>query len=117
MIVYGIRLYGYCDAIPGVGHVATQFIHIWFVPLVPVKGFFVLEGEGNRGVPIPMRGKSVLSAWLRMGLFFGGIACAIGGIALLAENAALPAIALLALAPLCFLGFWGLRRVFAGMSA
>jgi hypothetical protein len=116
MIVYGMRLYGYSDAIPGVGHVATQFVHIWFTPLVPLKSFFVLEGEGNRGVPIPMRGKSVLSAWLRTALFFGGLACAIGGIALLADDATLPAIALLALAPLCFLGFWALRSVFARMS-
>ena len=59
MIVYGTRLYGYCDEIEGVGHVATKFAHIWFLPLIPLSGFFVFDGDDDRGVEIPMRGKSV----------------------------------------------------------
>ncbi len=115
MILYGTRLYGYCDAIPGVGHVATRFAHIWFVPLIPLEGFFVFEEDDDRGVKIPMRGKSVLSAWLRSGFIFGGIGSLVGGIATLGGSV-LMGLALIVCAVACFAGFAFSGRLFAKMS-
>jgi hypothetical protein len=67
MIIYGTRLFGKVDAVPGLGHVATRFFHIDYVPLIPVKSYLVLSnaGKGFRGIPIPFSGKSFLFAWLR----------------------------------------------------
>ena len=75
-IVYGTRLYGKSDCIEGLGHVATRFAHIWFIPLFPIAGFFVLEGEEDRGMEIPMRGKSVLAGYLRAATLVGGLVMA-----------------------------------------
>ena len=115
MIVYGTRLYGYCDEIEGVGHVATQFAHIWFLPLIPLKGFFVFDGDEDRGVQIPMRGKSVLSAWLRSGFIFGGIGSLIAGFAGFGSSAVTGA-ALVICAIACFAGFAFSGRVLGKMN-
>lgn len=115
MIVYGTRLYGYCDEIEGVGHVATQFAHIWFLPLIPLKGFFVFDGDDDRGVEIPMRGKSVLSAWLRSGFIFGGIGSLIAGFAGFGSSA-LTGAALVVCAIACFVGFALSGRVLGKMN-
>jgi len=69
MIVWGTRLFGGVDKVPGICHVATKFFHIWYVPLVPLASWIVLAGsqtdKGWRGVEIPMSGKSVLAGYLR----------------------------------------------------
>jgi hypothetical protein len=67
MVVFGSRLYGKVDAIPGLGHVATKFGHLNFVPLIPMESWFVVgeQGDGWRGKAIPMSAKSVLVAWGR----------------------------------------------------
>ncbi|WP_223636681.1 hypothetical protein [Corallococcus sp. EGB] len=81
MVIYGSRLFGKCDAIPGLGFVATKFGHINFVPLIPLEGWLVVAEEGNgwRGQAISMSGKSVLTAWARL-LFIvvGLISLAVG---------------------------------------
>ncbi|QAT87459.1 MAG: hypothetical protein EOO72_07010 [Myxococcaceae bacterium] len=68
MVMFGSRLYGKVDEIPGLGYVATKFGHINFVPLIPLEGWLVTAEEGNgwRGQAIAMSGKSVLVAWARM---------------------------------------------------
>ncbi|MFB1484735.1 hypothetical protein [Corallococcus sp. RDP092CA] len=68
MVIFGSRLFGKCDAIPGLGYVATKFGHINFVPLIPLEGWLVVAEEGNgwRGQAISMSGKSVLTAWARL---------------------------------------------------
>lgn len=67
MSVFGTRLYGKVDEVPGMGHVATVFFHINFVPLIPTKTWFVLDqtSEGWNGAPVSMSGKSILVAWMR----------------------------------------------------
>ena len=76
MFIFGTRLFGKVDAVPGLGHVATKFFHINFLPLIPLEGWFVLGQEGNqwRGRAIPMSGKSVLTAWMRFATFCLGVA-------------------------------------------
>lgn len=67
MIIFGRRLMGETDAVPGLFHVKTQFFHVDFIPLVPIKSYLVLTvaGEMDRAVEIPVSGKSVLAAWMR----------------------------------------------------
>lgn len=78
--IFGTRSFGYVDRIPGIGYVATQFFHVNFVPLFPVKTFFILEGtesdNGFRGQQLSMSGKSVLAGYLRMWGVYGAVLAA-----------------------------------------
>ena len=73
MIIYGTQLYGKVDHLPGLFYVATQFGHIWFVPLVPVGSYLILDDGKERGISIGLSGKSVLFAYGRLALFIGGV--------------------------------------------
>ncbi|RKH57102.1 hypothetical protein [Corallococcus aberystwythensis] len=83
MVIFGSRLYGKVDAVPGLGYVATKFGHLNFVPLIPLEGWLVVAEEGNgwRGQAIGMSGKSVLVAWARFLFIVGGIISLIVGLA------------------------------------
>jgi hypothetical protein len=75
MIIFGTRLFGKVDEVPGLFHVATKFGHVNFVPLIPLEGWLVFGQEGNgwRGITIPMSMKSVAVAWIRFVLVVGGL--------------------------------------------
>ena len=67
VIITGVRFAGKVDAVPRIGHVATRFFHIYYVPLIPL-GTFLVTREGDTdfaGVPLPLNGKSILVGWLR----------------------------------------------------
>ena len=83
VIIWGSSLYGRCDEIPGLGHVATNFGHLYYIPLIPTKSHFVMEKEGAsfRGADLPMSGRSVLVAYIRAATVVGAIAMSIGGLA------------------------------------
>ncbi len=83
MIIYGHRHYGCTDEIEGLGHVQTRFVHIWFLPLIPFSSTFVVgeDGDGVRGVKVPLSFKSVFSVWTRTAALLGGIAAFGGGVA------------------------------------
>jgi hypothetical protein len=53
--------------VPGRFHVATEFWHLFFFPLLPLGTHVVLSEEGDRfrGVPIAASAKSMLLAWGR----------------------------------------------------
>ena len=72
IIVYGTRLFGKSDAMEGIGHVACRFVHIMFVPLLPIETVLVV-GE-NRGLKLPFSFKAALSGWLRGGAILTGLA-------------------------------------------
>src|SRR5438876_1009291 len=74
-IVWGSRLMGKVDVVPGLFHVATRFGHIYYIPLIPTASFVVLsqEGKGFRGVPTALSFKSILLAWFRVGLFLASM--------------------------------------------
>jgi hypothetical protein len=65
IIIFGTRFYGKTLEVPGVSFVKTKFFHIWYLPLIPVESWLVLEEKGDelRGVEIPMNGTSVLAGW------------------------------------------------------
>jgi hypothetical protein len=65
--IFGHRLFGKVDQVPGVLHVATQFYHVNYLPLYPVKSYIIREEDGL-GVPIPLNYRSMLMAWARFGL-------------------------------------------------
>ncbi len=79
IIIWGSGLYGRTDEVPGLGYVATKFGHMWYIPLIPTESHFVIEqtGDGWRGAPVAMSGKSILLGWLRAALIVGVIAGAI----------------------------------------
>jgi hypothetical protein len=76
IIHFGTQMYGKVDHVPGLFHVGTRFFHVWFIPLIPVGSFLMLDNKQNQGMAIGLSGKSVLFAYLRLGLF---IACLVVG--------------------------------------
>ena len=71
MIIFGTRLFGETDRVPGLFHVATRFFHIDFLPLVPISSYVVFETRrggttrSSGGIAIPVSGKSIVVAWIR----------------------------------------------------
>lgn len=74
-IVWGSGLYGKTDEIPGMGHVATKFGHLYYFPLIPTGSQFIVSKDGNtwHGAPVGLSGKSILLAWLRAGLLVASV--------------------------------------------
>lgn len=107
IIVYGTRMFGRADVIDGLGHVTCRFVHIMFVPLVPIETIFLVDE--NRGLKLPFSFKAAMSGWLRGGAIMSGISALIGGVVSFAEGEVLGGAALLVLALLAFgsFPFWG----------
>src|SRR5262245_22763382 len=79
IVFYGTQMYGKVDKVPMLGHVATSFFYLQFVPLIPLGSYLVLEdGQGSIGVGFSF--KSLLVAWLRTALVFGAFGLMIAGI-------------------------------------
>ena len=74
MLHFGQMRCGKVDQFAGLFHVVTEFFHVNFVPLVPVRSFLVptldvpLMGGTGGEVPIKLSVKSVLTAWVRTAL-------------------------------------------------
>lgn len=106
LFIFGARKYGKCDTVHGFGHVASQFFHLWYIPLIPLgKSQFIIEGSERfssyRAVDIPLSLKSVLLAYMRGGLGFLMLLSAFGmvmAIAAVHVNYGLMAAAVLLLA-------------------
>jgi hypothetical protein len=84
-VIWGDRLMGRCDTIPGIGHVATKFFHLQFIPLIPLESYLVLQpGRAScPEIPIPLCKKSVLVAYSRAGFVIGGFICSLVGFLML----------------------------------
>src|SRR6478752_5596188 len=82
IVVFGSTLYGKVHAVPGVCHVATRFLHLFFVPLFPTGAWLVLEKPlrietGTENIKLPrVHWGSVGLGWLRFFLIvaFGVVA-------------------------------------------
>ncbi|MBI2393911.1 MAG: hypothetical protein HYV09_30345 [Deltaproteobacteria bacterium] len=71
MIVFGTRRFGAVERVPGAVHVATVFVHVMFLPIVPLQSQVVIDGgehEDRAMVLDSLRWKSVVVAWLRASL-------------------------------------------------
>jgi hypothetical protein len=75
-VVFGSTLYGKVESVPGVCHVATRFLHVFFVPLFPTGAWLVVHksaraGGGADAIKLPaMHWGSVGLGWLRFFLLF-----------------------------------------------
>lgn len=80
-VIFGTRWMGKVDAIPGVGHVATRFFYLQFIPLIPVETYLVFRevGEEVQGVRIPFSPKSILVAWFRTACIVAAIGLGLAG--------------------------------------
>ena len=88
IIVWGSRLYGKVDHVPGLFHVATKFGHLWYIPLIPMESYLVFAQDGKhfRGMKIGMSGKSILVAWTMAAAVVIGLIAGIMAIALGADH-------------------------------
>ena len=74
---HGLRLFGVIDRVPGQLHVATDFVHLWRLPLIPRQTYLVSERHDER-YAIPRDSRSVRWAYLRTLLFLlGGALCVV----------------------------------------
>lgn len=68
VIVYGTRFYGKVKAC-GSSFLGTQFIHIYYVPLIPIGTHLILEeneGGSFKGIKSKFSVKSMLAAYMRV---------------------------------------------------
>jgi len=90
ILIHGTRLYGKVDQVPGLFYVATQFLYVQFVPLIPLGSYLVMDQarrrKGFSGCKIGLSGKSVLFAWGRLALLLCGAAGVIAGIVEVVEG-------------------------------
>jgi hypothetical protein len=110
IVMFGTRLYGKVDHVPGLFYVASHFAYLNFVPLFPTASYLIFEGsegeQGFRGVPLKMNGKSVFFGYLRALALLGGVATIVlGGIAF-AENDSTAGIVLASIGLVALLVFW-----------
>ncbi|HZS45179.1 MAG TPA: hypothetical protein VFC63_08775 [Blastocatellia bacterium] len=92
IIVWGKRLYGRIDRVPGVMYVATTFGHLYYFPSIPLESYIVVEpqqrGEKPRYIPIQRDIKSVVYAYLRSVFSVVGFLLALyGGVKILLDGA------------------------------
>jgi hypothetical protein len=71
VIVFGLRKFGWVDHVEALGTLATTFVHVMFVPLIPLETHLVIAG--NRGFKQPLSVKSIAVAWLRSALFWSAL--------------------------------------------
>lgn len=93
LLIYGRRLCGRVDRVPGICYVATRFAHLYYVPLIPLSSWIIKQGTEKtfdfREQRIRLSVKSVLIAWLQAYLFiFGVLNSAWGGYRIATQNPA-----------------------------
>ncbi len=80
ILIWGQKLYGKCERVPGEFYVATKFFHLWYIPLIPLGSWVVLEGsevdDGWSGTSTPLSWRSVLMGYARAAF----VLMAIGGV-------------------------------------
>jgi hypothetical protein len=81
MMLHGTEMYGEVDVIPGLFHVSTEFYHVNFIPVWPVRSYIVLHGPSNHRLRVGLSRKSIAFAYLRVlciGLALVGLAWGLG---------------------------------------
>lgn len=74
IFICGTRLYGRVDQVPSQFYVATEFVHMWYIPLIPLRTFLIVEGwQSEEAIKIPMSFKSVLTAYVRAALILAAL--------------------------------------------
>ncbi|EJK66535.1 hypothetical protein THAOC_12542 [Thalassiosira oceanica] len=68
IIIWGTRMYGETDVVPGLFSVQTKFSHVNFLPCSPIQSYLVFQEQTSlrgRAVEIPMSKKSITAARTR----------------------------------------------------
>lgn len=85
----GLRLFGPVDHICGTCYVATRFIHIHRVPLIPISSWIVIDDSVTevkfRGRKISLSIKSILVAWMLTALVLIGAINSVWGLAVVVD--------------------------------
>ncbi|HEY3450655.1 MAG TPA: hypothetical protein VGK67_30140 [Myxococcales bacterium] len=117
MIIFGTRLFGEVDSVPGFFSVRTRFFHVNFLPLVPVASFLMFGPE--QGVELgSVQWRSVLACWARTALIVGGGIALIAGMVMLGEKSDRSSgIGLLAAGALCGAALWASYRYLRASKA
>lgn len=71
MLIFGVRLFGRSEIVPGVFFIATRFFHVCFIPLIPMQSFVIFQDsdEAGGGAALPaLHWGSISIAWLRQSL-------------------------------------------------
>jgi hypothetical protein len=112
IIIGGSSLYGRVDKVPGLFHVATQFAHIFWLPVIPLGSIIILEenAHGYRGVKYGLSGRSVLAAYLRSWPLLAAVGLLTAAGLILTDGGAGRAAAVLA-------GLAGIGMLAAGLAA
>ena len=84
-IVFGQNKYGKVDRVPGLFHVVTEFFHIYYVPLIPLKSYLMFEASQG-STPISLHLRSVLMGWARALLICVSLGSVIAGLVKLSEH-------------------------------
>ena len=94
VIVWGSVNAGKVDEVPGgMFHVVTRFGHVYYVPMIPLGSFIVLEkmSDGSfNGAPIPLSFKSILAGWIRGGSIVAMIGAVVGTVIMTLDKTAPP---------------------------
>src|SRR5215470_3996184 len=114
MVIYGNRLFGEVERVPGLLSVSTVFWHINYLPLLPRGSYAVLDGstdESFHGQPVGWSAKSVLAGYIRgwsAGVAYAGtFLAAFGGTAFfIGHQGVVSFIVALSLAVMLAVGFW-----------
>lgn len=107
VLIWGSSLYGKVDEVPGLGYVATQFGHLYYLPLIPMGSYIVLNEENGlggsewQGTSIGLNGKSILIGYLRAALV---LALIVAGFAVFLSSAKVTAAIVAGLAGLLAFG-------------
>jgi len=80
IIYYGTRHGGVVDRHGG-EHAATRFVHVYWLPIIPIGSTWVTAEDGKhiRGVPIGLHPRSVLAAYARTWGVIAAIALIVSG--------------------------------------
>src|SRR5262245_62075970 len=68
IVIYGTRFYGEVDSYGGQRQL-TKFVHIYYVPLIPVDTLWVTHDSDEgcyNGHPVKMSGRSILAGYARV---------------------------------------------------
>jgi hypothetical protein len=84
VIVWGSRLMGKCDVVPGLFHVQTRFGHLWYLPLIPTGSYLVLGPDS--GIQVSLSAKSIFLAWARAGAFLAAMIVSLFALILIMEG-------------------------------
>jgi hypothetical protein len=106
--VVGVRPYGKVHRVPGLFYVATNFFHIWFIPLFPTGSWLILDDGSQRSASIGLSARSILFAYLRPILFVpsaGSFLIVLAGVMSACFDQGPPPLRVIMVALLLFLGF------------